>query len=168
MLPASQRNKDHQMDKRALASQLLANLGATLTVGPLALDEATQSCVLVFDGDLILNIEYDDTQSRLVLSCYLEELPRSGAEPLLRELLAANLYWHRTQGATLGLEEGTGGVILTYGHGVSELDGPGFEAAVENFMNQAERWRRRIADAATSEPGSDLPHPAPSGPPTYA
>jgi hypothetical protein len=140
------------MDKRALANQLLANLGNTLTAGPLALDDATHSCVLMFDDNLVLNIEYDDAQSRLVLSCYLDELPRSDAEPLLRELLAANLYWHRTRGATLGLEEGTGGVILTYGHGVSELDGPAFETVVENFVNQAEHWRGRIVAASATTP----------------
>ena len=26
-----------------------------------------------------------------------------GIEPLLRELMVANLYWHRTDGATIGL-----------------------------------------------------------------
>ncbi|WP_144630426.1 type III secretion system chaperone [Bordetella genomosp. 13] len=158
------------MDKRTLASQLLANLGNTLTAGPLVLDDATQSCVLMFDDNLVLNIEYDDAQGRLVLSCYLDELPRDGAEPLLRELLAANLYWHRTRGATLGLEEGTGGVILTYGHGVSELDGPAFETVVENFMNQAERWRGRIAAAgASSAPSVTVDVPAaPFIPPSFA
>lgn len=161
------------MDKRALASRLLADLGNTLTVGPLALDEATHSCVLMFDADLVVNVEYDDALGRLVLSCYLDELPSEGAEPLLRELLAANLYWHRTRGATLCLEEGTGGVILAYGHGVSELDGPAFEAVVENFVNQAERWRARIAEAKkTADSGAAQAAPvlAPSGtlPPSFA
>jgi len=83
-----------------------------------------------------------------VLSSYLHELPATGAEPLLRELLAANLYWHRTNGATLCLEEGTGGVILVYAHSVSDLDASGFETVMQNFATQAERWTRRLAQAA--------------------
>lgn len=157
------------MDKRDLASRLLADLGNTLTVGPLALDSATQSCVLVFDETLILNIEYDPGTERLILSSYLDELPAEGAEPLLRELLAANLYWHRTRGATLCLEEGTGGVILTYPCSVTELDSHAFETVVENFANQAERWTRRIAQAkqaAQAIAAAALPDSA--IPPTYA
>jgi hypothetical protein len=162
------------MDKRDLASRLLADLGKTLTVGALALDPVTQSCVLMFDGDLILNIEYDPASERLVLSCYLAEVPAQGAEPLLRELLAANLYWHRTRGATLCLEEGTGGIILTYACSVTELDSPAFETVVENFMNQAERWSRRVSEAVQAAqapqaaPASGQPPANPSAPPFYA
>jgi hypothetical protein len=154
------------MDKRDLASRLLADLGNTLTVGPLALDAATHSCVLVFDENLILNIEYDPGTERLVLSCYLDELPAEGAEPLLRELLAANLYWHRTRGATLCLEEGTGGVILAYPCSVTELDSHAFETVVENFANQAERWARRIAQTKQAAPAAATPDS--TIPPTYA
>jgi len=150
------------MDKRDLASQLLAHFGNTLTVGPLALSPDTNSCVLVFDEDIVLNIEFDPGSERLVLSCYLGELPRQNAEPLLRELMGANLYWHRTRGATLCLEEGTGGVILTYHCSVTELDGPAFERVVENFVNQAESWSRRVAaggqgDGSAPAAGSSSP-----------
>ena len=146
------------MDKRALADQLLAELGDTLTLRELKLDEATQSCILLFEGDLVLNIEFDDASGRLLFSSYLGELPEENAEPLLRELMAANLYWHRTGGATLGLEEDTGGVILSQAHEVGELDRPGFEKVVETFVNQAEKWSARIA---SQEPVADG-HAAPA------
>ena len=154
------------MDKRDLASQLLAHFGNTLTVGVLTLSPETNSCVLVFDENIVLNIEFDPHSERLVLSCYLGELPRENAEPLLRELMGANLYWHRTRGATLCLEEGTGGVILTYPCSVTELDGPAFERVVENFVNQCENWSRRVAAGgakADAAPGIDF-----SGPASYA
>jgi hypothetical protein len=76
--------------------------------------------------------------------------------PLLRELIVANLYWHRTQGATLGLEEATNGVILSYAHGVGELDRQGFETMVETFLNQADKWsRRRLAAGIAGTDGAD-------------
>lgn len=149
------------MDPKALARQLLDGFGKTLTVGALSLDERTNSCVLLFDEQLVINIEFDEQTQRLVLSSYLHELPATGAEPLLRELLAANLYWHRTNGATLCLEEGTGGVLLIYAHGVAGLDLPGFETVMQNFANQAERWTRRLAQAGQSAPAPAAPlaHP---------
>lgn len=145
------------MDKRVVANKLVADFGKTLTVPNLELDAQTNSCVLVFDGELLLNIEYDAAVERLVFSIYLEELPKEGAEPLLRELMGANLYWHRTRGATLCLEEGTNGVILVYSRSVNELDGPGFEALVENLVGQAEKWRRRIKEFAPAVAPSAAP-----------
>ena len=145
------------MDKRTLAEQLLAELGDTLTLSELKLDEATSSCILLFEGNLVLNIEFDDGSGRLLFSSYLGELPGEGAEPLLRELMSANLYWHRTGGATLGLEEGTGGVILSQAHEVGELDRPAFEKAVETFVNQAEKWSARMASQELVADGQAAP-----------
>ena len=140
------------MDKRAMADQAVAEFGNTLTVEGLRLGSEDNSCVLVFDGDLLLNIEFDDESERLVFSIYLEELPRDNAEPLLRELMCANLYWHRTRGATLSLEENTGGLMLVYASSVLELDGGAFENIVENLLDQAEAWRKRIAAHRESAP----------------
>ena len=148
------------MDRLSMARQLVADFGKTLTVSGLTLDAKTNSCVLAFDGELLLNIEYDVPVERMVFSIYLDELPGEGAEPLLRELMGANLYWHRTRGATLCLEEGTQGVILVYSRSVAELDSAGFEVAVENLLNQAEKWRKRIQDF--SKPTSDHAPTAPS------
>jgi hypothetical protein len=132
------------MSKLALAQQLLTQLGRALSLDSLALDEKSQSCVLLFDDQLVVNIEFDSQTDRLVFSAYLHEIPAQGAESLLRELMSANLYWHRTGGATLCLEEGTGGVILVYGHSVGELDSASVEAVLENFVNQAQKWGGRL------------------------
>ena len=140
------------MDKRAMADQAVAEFGNTLTVEGLRLGSEDNSCVLVFDGDLLLNIEFDEESERLVFSIYLDELPRENAEPLLRELLCANLFWHRTRGATLGLEENTGGLMLVYASSVLELDGGAFENIVENLLDQAEAWRKRVASHRESAP----------------
>lgn len=142
------------MDKRSLAVKLVANFGTMLTLPELTLDEKSNSCVLLFDGDIVLNIEFDEASGQLILSVYLDELPMHGGEPLLRELMVANLYWHRTDGATLGLEEATNGVILAQARAVTELDDASFEKMVETFVNQAERWKKHIAGMKTGASGS--------------
>ena len=113
------------------------------------LDDATDSTALLFDGKLLLNIEYQKDTGRMVLSSPLGELPQENPKLLLRELLVADLYWHRTQGATLGLDEHSGGVMLTQAQGVVEMDRQGFETLVETFLNQADGWSRRIAEKPT-------------------
>jgi hypothetical protein len=147
------------MDKRDLAVKLVANFGSMLTLPELTLDEKSNSCVLLFDGDIVLNIEFDETSGQLILSVYLDELPQHGGEPLLRELMVANLYWHRTDGATLGLEDATNGVILAQARAVTELDDSSFEKMVETFVNQAERWKKHIAATKTGA-GASVPEMA--------
>src|ERR1700752_256266 len=137
------------MDKHARARQLFADLGETLNIEKLTLEESDTSCVLFFEGDIVLNIEFDEDTGCMVLSCYLGELPETNAEPLLREVLGANLYGLGTKGATLGLEEATDGVILCQSRSVAELDRQGFEALIETFVDEAEKWSRRFADKAS-------------------
>jgi len=150
------------MDKRDLANRLVKDLGATLTVPDMELDERSH-CVLLFDENIVLNMEYDAAGERMLLYVYLDELPRENAEPILREALAGNLFWHRTKGATLSLEEGTGGIVLIYPHSLDDLDAAKFETVVENFVQTAENWKKRIAalkeDAGTKgkEPPDSLP-----------
>lgn len=147
------------MDKRQLAEKLIANFGAMLTLPELRLDDKSNSCVLLFDGDIVLNIEFDDASAQIILSAYLDELSENAADATLRELMVANLYWHRTDGATIGLEESTQGLIMAQARGVSELDDASFEKLVETFVNQAERWKKRIAALTQGErPTSDSAH----------
>jgi hypothetical protein len=133
------------MDKHLRAQELVAELGVFLTIPGMKLDEATYSCVLLFQGDLVLNVEYDDPSGRLICSSYLGDLPDTGAEPLLRELMGANLFWNHTLGATLCLEESTNAVMLVYGHSVVDLDLEAFQAVVRNFVDQAAYWQARLA-----------------------
>ena len=72
----AEQQQDANMDKRALADQLLAELGDTLTLRELKLDEATNSCILLFEGDLVLNIEFDDASGRLLFSPTSASCPR--------------------------------------------------------------------------------------------
>jgi hypothetical protein len=148
------------MSMRDMAKKLVEDFGKTLTVG-LTLDEMHNSCVLLFDENVVLNIEYDDAEERLLFFVYLDELPSEGAEPLLRMLLEANLFWHKTRGATLSLEEGTNGIVLAYAHAVALLDTVQFEAVVENFVQLAEDWKKRIEELKAAATGA----PALSDPP---
>lgn len=154
------------MDKRNLAAKLITNFGGVLTLPELSLDAKSNSCVLLFDGDIVLNIEFDEAGGQMILSVYLGELPAMHSESLLRELMVANLYWHRTDGATLGLEEATNGVILAQARSVTELDDASFEKLVETFVNQAERWKKRVTEGSSG--GASIDNASSSRPPAGA
>ena len=154
------------MDNRTIANKLVVDLGNTLTVPEMALNEQNYAALL-FDNSILLNIEYDDMQERMLLYIYLGELPPQGAEPLLRQLLAANFFWYRTQGATLSLEEETNGILLSYAHQLQDLDSVTFEDICNNFVLKAEEWKKilstsikniKTADGSVAtEPESPLP-----------
>ena len=133
------------MNHYAKARTLIDALAEKLALPDLKLDADNNSCLLLFEGDIVLNIEYDEPEARLVLSICVGALPTVGAEGLLRELMGANLYWHRTSGATLGLEEETNSVMLVYSHNVVLLSIDIFENIIENLINQASHWQQRLA-----------------------
>lgn len=134
------------MDHRYLANQLLAALGKTLTVSGLALGE-DDTCVLLFDDDLALTIEFDESEQRLVFSIFIDKLADDAgyAGPLLRELLAANLYWLGTGGASLGLQSSTGALMLFQASPVAAFDDSSFERLLDQLLKTAERLRKRAA-----------------------
>jgi hypothetical protein len=140
------------VNKLDLARRLVADLGKALKLPHLALDER-HCCALGFEGSLLVNLEFDTASERLMLSCWLDELPASDTERLLRELLAANFFGHRTQGATLSLEEATSGVVLLYAVPVAETDADAFENILDNFLLQAEHWQQRVR--SSSHAGAD-------------
>jgi hypothetical protein len=159
------------MDGRFVANELLAAFGKMLTVEGLRLGEDDNSCVLLFDGDLALTIEYDEPTERVVFSVYLEQLPGEAADQLLRELLAGNFYWLGANGATLCVEGTTGSILLLYASRVAELDDARFERIVENMLDTAEGWRERIVahrtGAAAREEAAMQPAVLPEGRPIY-
>ena len=132
------------MDKRDIANQLVTELGKTLTVPEMTLNEQNYAALL-FDDNILLNIEYDVIQDRMMLYVYLDELPTEGSEPILRQLMAANFFWYRTQGATLSLEEETGGILISYAHQLIDLDAGKFEDICSNFVQKAEEWKNKIS-----------------------
>jgi|GEM_PF-739362 len=133
------------MSTRQLANQLLESFGRLLTIEGLELGEKDDSCVLLFDQDLALTIEYDEPTERLLFAVYLDSLTEETEGPLLRELLSANFYWIATAGATLCAESSTGALYLLYPSRVTDLDDARFERLVENLISMAEKWRDRIA-----------------------
>lgn len=147
-------SKVKNMDKRSFANQLVNAFGTLLTIDGLQLGDHDNSCVLLFDNNLELSIEYDDPAERLVFSIAVDTLRNEESATVLRQLLAGNYYWMGASGATICLDGTSGDILLIYGNPLMALDDRRFERIVENLLDAAEQWRTRIAEIRASAPAA--------------
>ncbi|SIO28848.1 type III secretion system chaperone [Halodesulfovibrio marinisediminis] len=110
----------------------------------------TGACSLVFDG-IIVNLELRKKTGLLFIYSTLGFLPDSGRESLYRSLLAANVFFEKTQGATLGIDENSDVVILQYQVPFLSLDDESFYLTIENFVNVADLWVTRLEKIAQED-----------------
>jgi hypothetical protein len=139
------------MAERETVQDIIGGFGRTVGLDDLALDEAGYCC-LVIDRDLVVNIELDEPGRRLML---YSAVGRPGPDRLaaLTELMEANYLGQRTNGATLGSRPDSGQIVLSREVPIAALDVPGFNTALEVFVNTAEEWTKRLAEPAqTTEP----------------
>lgn len=151
------------MHSHDLALRLITNFGKVLGLEGLTLQGGSNNCALEFDGNVTVTFEYHEPSQHLLLTAVLGTLPSQEGEPLLLELMSANLGEYLQGGLSLGLDAPSHSIILMQGRSVQELDDPTFEKMVENFIDRAEAWQQRID---TFSGGSMSPVPAKAdGPP---
>jgi hypothetical protein len=147
------------MAGRDSIQQVMADFGKTVGLDDLGLDEQDYCC-LVIEQDLVINIEFDEAGERLMLYSKVGR-PGPDREAELTKILQANYLGRGTGGATLGLQPESGAVVLSREVPTAGIDVPSFSASLENFVNVAEAWTRRLADAVSlAQPSAGSPdHP---------
>ena len=129
---------------------LLIAFAEKLGIGPLATGEDGVSVLSFEEVDLLLT---SDAQS-MTLFARLGTAP-AGDTDLLETLLAANLFWQETQGATLSLEPYSRMVVIAQRIAASEVQTlEMLETAIESFARSAIEWSRTIR-ALEAEGGTD-------------
>ena len=82
----------------------------------------------------------------VMVSAHVGELPQEGGEELCRTLLEANHLFEGTGGATFSVDPETQQIRFEF-CGMLDLIGDSEdEKLMENFLNIAESWRKRIAE----------------------
>ena len=94
------------------AKQLLNELGEFLKLGELAFDEEDDTCTLVLDDTIEINITLHTEEEILVLHHLIGILPQENRQEVVEELLESNLFWSGTRGATLSIERSSGSVFI--------------------------------------------------------
>ena len=124
-------------EARAKLDELLKKFGAATGATGLATED-NGVCVLVFDGHTKLYLLVDHTSENLVVWSNLANLPAGRAEPTLRALMRANLFWSGTQGATLGLMPDSDNVVLAIRRPIDGVDVEGLRDLIELMLERAE------------------------------
>ena len=112
-------------------------------------DEPTT--IRLHDGNLV-HLERFRPRNRLHLYMLLGAAPPADATSagLYRRLLSANSFNEGTDGATIGMDEASGELVLSRRFELGGLDGVTLHAAALSMSAIASRWRACIAQASTA------------------
>lgn len=129
------------MDARSLISLFGQETGTSMALS----DAGTVS--LVFEAGPTVQLEHDPMIDALQCYVVLGQAPTDPAErhEVFRRMLAANVFGHGTDGATLGLDEVTGELILSRCLDLSYADTAALRAVLESMVPLALDWQQRLA-----------------------
>ena len=145
------------MSGRDAVGALLSDFARMIGIPDLEFDAANR-CVLLFDEGMVVTIELDEADERLLLYAPLGEavgdLPAAYAEPL-----RVNYLGGQSGGGMLGLQPDGQAITLSQWVPISGLDATRFSNALERFVNTVDDWRLRLPRLGTSatEHGADAP-----------
>src|SRR5262249_33730853 len=112
---------------------LLKGLGATIGLPDLAPDDEG-FCAMQFGDRIVVNLQYEAEREDLALFARLGDVEPDLREAAYEMLLAGNLFWKETAGATLSVEPTAGTVYLAAKQAIQSLDQPRFEAMLNEFV----------------------------------
>lgn len=133
-----------------LGNKLIQEFGKTIEIPNLTLDEQGYCC-LQFDN-ITTHLQYNEESEQLVIFVNLGPLSADTTPQGVANLLAANLFWMGTRGATLALEPEINNVHILDKIRVRGLDNTAFLKWIETFVDTAEKWTKRIASGNINGP----------------
>lgn len=136
--------------------QLLSELGQSTGIPDLAPDEDNYCC-LGFDDKIIVHLQYNAENEVLMLFAQLGNIDEDKTTMLYPRILKANLFWQGTAGSTIGVDDETREVLMSYQTPLAFIDFPKFQETLEGFINTAELWintLEAIQHGETSSPST--------------
>lgn len=119
--------------------QLLSELGQAVGLPDLSPDKDNYCC-LGFDDKIITHLQYNEENEILMLFAQLGTIDEDKTVALYPRLLKANLFWQGTGGATIGVDDETREVLMSYQTPMRLIDFTKFQELLEGFINTAELW----------------------------
>ena len=121
---------------------LLEGLGRTFGLPDLGPDE-NGSCLLMFD-DAVVTLQQDAPGKHLTVYTQVGLLAADTSLARVESLLAANLFWTQTAGATLSLLPANRALILARRFELQHIELASFEEDLASFLNAADVWREAL------------------------
>jgi hypothetical protein len=128
---------------RERVNDLLKRIGEGLSLPDLCLDE-NNHCILLFDEKIVLNIDFDEEGSKLVIYAYVGEIPLDCREIIFEKALEGNFFWNETDGGTLGIDKQSQSLVLAKAFEWPLKNIEIFEDELATFVEVIEKWISRI------------------------
>ena len=148
------------MDAKEKSGTLIQTLGRKMGLENLAFGEDGM-VVFEVDGSMTLAIGLEADTQAITLYAPLHGSGGQRDSDLLEQLLAANLLWQETQGATLALDRSSNHVVLHQRLPLSEMSQEAFEQHVDTFTNTLQAMTRRIIAPLPSDETTAFAAPPP-------
>jgi hypothetical protein len=141
---------------------LLRDLGASIGLPDLAPDDDGYCCLRIGEH-VTVSLQYEPEGQDIALFAKLCQIPQPFRREAYEMMLAGNLFWAQTRGGTLAVEPSDGVVFLLMKEKAQALEFSRFNSMLENFVEAAEDWQRRLEnlsdeledDAGTPPPSND-------------
>ncbi len=130
-------------------NDILREFGNQTGLDGLSLDE-NNMCRLIFNGEMVVDIELLSDGKTFFMYATVGKVPPTKEGELYKELLKANLFGRETGGASFGLYEEKGEILLHRRFDCDSTDYDTFCSALESFVGALEHWRNRLS---SWEPG---------------
>jgi hypothetical protein len=142
---------DRGMAAQEALAALVGEFAQRTGMGELPLD-GNGIAALAVDGRFVLHMATDDAQGDLVLYAPLGRVRDDERLGVWRRLLEFNPS--APGGTSLGLDPGSGEVLLVCRRSLAALDYATFERGIESFIATAGAWAQELAAGAAAEPAA--------------
>lgn len=121
---------------------LITDLGQHLYLSDFCADD--QGYIAINFGTQVVHLQYDDQLDEVVVFARAGKIQPERMQETCTALLAANLFWQGTQGATFSVEPGTGIIFLADRKALVVLNAAILSDWLEHFLKIADYWRERL------------------------
>lgn len=132
---------------------VVRDFGAKVGMPDMAADD--EGYIAISFDDRPFHLQYDTEEDNVVAFVKLGEVEVDRLVEIYSMLLAANLFWQGTNGATFSVEQDTGTVFLADRRPSATLDAGRLNDWLEGFINITEYWNKKLELANSGGPIGD-------------
>jgi hypothetical protein len=131
-------------------SSILRNFANKINLAGLNIDPSGYCCLDV-DNGMFIHLKYDGKRDSMIFISEIGEVPEINRGVIMRYLLRMNSDRAETKGMTLSFNVESGKAALGYQYPLRFLTETGFEEFFKIFLDEVERWMKRMATFVQGE-----------------
>lgn len=126
-------------------SSILTDFANRINLAGLKIDPSGYCCLDV-DNGVLVHLKYDNKRDGMIFIAEIGEIPEVNRAAVMRYMLRMNDNVEETKGMTLSFNSESGKAALGYQYPLRFLTNEGFEEFFKIFLDEIERWIKRMAD----------------------